>query len=123
MVTIWQLHLATKDRCANVTGEGMGSDHVDSKSIQHTEESWSSQPDSAVIMQAIEEQGLRQSYGSAPSRLHRISGASASSIRDDAAASEPVPRRLSTIVSGVSVFGTPNASEMHSLETQVQRLS
>ena len=101
---------------------GMASDHVNSKSIQHTEESWSSQPDSTDVMQAIEEQGLRQSYGSDPSRSHRIDGASVSSIEHDSAAFGSVPRRLSTIVSGVSASGTPSAAEMHSLQSQVQHL-
>lgn len=100
---------------------GMASDHVTSKSIQHTEESWSSQPDSEVVMQAIEEQGLRQSYGSDPSRSHKISGASVPSI-DHTAACGLVPRRLSTIVSGVSASGTPSAAEMHGLQSQVHSL-
>lgn len=101
---------------------GMASDHVNSKSIQHTEVSWSSQPDSAVVMQVIEEHGLRQSYGSEPSRSHRISGASVPSIEHDTAASGSVPTRLSTIVSGVSASGTPSAAEMHGLQSQVQHL-
>jgi len=125
-ISLWSLSgnsiSAIKDRCADVTGEGMGSDHVDSKSIQHTKESWSSQPDSAVILQAIEEQGLRQSYGSDPSRSHRISGASVPSIEHETAAFGSVPRRLSTIVSGVSASGTPSAAEMHGLQSQVQHL-
>lgn len=100
----------------------MASDHVNSKSIQHTEESWSSQPDSTVVMQAIEQQGLRQSYGSDPSSSHRIDGASVSSIEHDTAAFGSVPRRLSTIVSGVSASGTPSAAEMHALQSQVQHL-
>ncbi len=74
------------------------------------------------VMQAIEEQGLRQSYGSDPSRSHRINGGSVSSIEHDTAALGSVPRRLSTIVSGVSASGTPSAAEMHSLQSQVQHL-
>ena len=107
---------------AITTAAGMSSDHVNSTSIQHTEESWSSQPDSTVVMQAIEQQGLRQSYGSDPSSSHRIDGASVSSIEHDTAAFGSVPRRLSTIVSGVSASGTPSAAEMHALQSQVQHL-
>ena len=120
-ISLWSLSGNSIYHCADVTGEGMGSDHVDSKSIQRMEESWS-QPDSAVILQANEEQGLRQSYGSDPSTSHRISGASVPSIEHDPAAFGSVPRRLSTIVSGVSASGTPSAAEMHGLQSQVQHL-
>ena len=73
---------------------------------QLREEAPPDQTQSASATPTGEEQGLMQSYGITPSGLQRVHRASSSDVvvRRDFAASEPMPARLATIVSGVSAL-------------------